>query len=274
MAPDAAAAPETPQRVNVLGVGISRLNLDDATRRLQRAAATPGLRGYVTITGVHGVIESQDDEELKRIHNRSFLSTPDGMPMVWLGRLDGHRPMGRVYGPDLMRDLLAGSTDHGHRHFFFGGGEGVAEALRDAVVARHPGLDVVGLHTPPFRPLTDEESDALAAEIERLRPHFLWVGLSTPKQERFMAAFLERFRDLARDWDHGLLLVGVGAAFDFHAGRVRQAPLWIQRSGLEWAFRLAMEPRRLWRRYLRNNPRFLALTALQLTRLRRYEMPR
>lgn len=246
-----------PERVNVLGVGISVLNLADAKRRVLQAAAEPGYCGYVTVTGVHGVMESQDDDALKRIHNRSFLSTPDGMPMVWCGKLAGHEMMGRVYGPDLMWEILSASPMSGLKHYFFGGGDGLAAALKDAVCARIPGLEVVGIHTPPFRPLTEDEESQLLEEVRALQPHYFWVGLSTPKQERFMAGMIERLSQIAATWDHGLVLLGVGAAFDFHAGRVRQAPGWIQRSGMEWAFRLCMEPKRLWRRYFRNNPRFV-----------------
>lgn len=252
-----------PPRVNVLGVGISVLNLDSAVATL-RAALAGGRRGYVTITGVHGVIESQSDEALRRIHNGSLLSTPDGMPMVWLGRRAGHRTMDRVYGPDLMERVFAWTQESGHTHFLYGGAEGVAEELKARLEARFPGARIVGTFTPPFRPLTDAEFNALAAEVSRLQPDFFWVGLSTPKQERFMAAHLGRLDTR--------IMVGVGAAFDFHAGRVRQAPRWIQRSGLEWLFRLCQEPRRLWKRYLRNNPLFVWKVAGQLTGRRRYDL--
>ena len=250
----------SPPRVNVLGVGISVLNLSSVVSVLA-AALESGQRGYVTVTGVHGVIESQDDDALRGIHNRSLLSTPDGMPMVWMGRLAGHRTMGRVYGPDLMEAVFAWSARTGKTHFFYGGNPGVAEELQSRMQQMHPGLKVVGTYTPPFRPLTDAEHADLAEQVRRVRPDFLWVGLSTPKQERFMAAEIDRLE--AR------ILVGVGAAFDFHAGRVAQAPRWIQRSGFEWLYRLFKEPRRLWRRYLRNNPRFLWRIAGQLTGLRR-----
>lgn len=252
-----------PPRVNVLGVGLSVLNLDSAVQLL-RAALAAGRRGYVTITGVHGVIESQADPELRRIHNRSLLSTPDGMPMVWLGRLAGHRTMERVYGPDLMERVFAWTQQSGHTHYFYGGADGVAEQLQARLEQRFPGVRVVGRYTPPFRPLNEAELTALQAEVARLRPDFFWVGLSTPKQERFMAAHLDKL--------DAQIMVGVGAAFDFHAGKVKQAPRWIQRSGLEWLFRLWQEPRRLWRRYLRNNPLFLWKITGQLTGLRRYEL--
>ena len=249
-----------PPRVNVLGVGISVLNLGSAVATLD-AALQAGVRGYITVTGVHGVMESQDDESLRQIHNRSLLSTPDGMPLVWLGRFAGHKSMGRVYGPDLMEAVFEWSAKTGKTHYFFGGNPGVVEELKTRMEARHPGLRIVGTYTPPFRPLTAGEHSALAADLRACRPDFLWVGLSTPKQERFMASELDRLE--AR------IFVGVGAAFDFHAGRVSQAPRWIQRSGFEWFYRLCKEPRRLWRRYLRNNPRFLWRIAGQLSGIRK-----
>ncbi|HAB17388.1 MAG TPA: WecB/TagA/CpsF family glycosyltransferase [Verrucomicrobiota bacterium] len=257
------AAFNSPPRVNVLGVGISVLNLDSAVETLASALAS-GQRGYVTITGVHGVIESQNDPELRRIHNTSLLSTPDGMPLVWMGKLAGHRSMDRVYGPDLMERLMTWSQTSGATHYFYGGAPGVAEELKVKLEDRFPGIRIVGTSTPPFRPLTPEELVRLSAEVAELQPDFFWVGLSTPKQERFMAAH------------QGLLdakiMVGVGAAFDFHSGRIAQAPRWIQRSGFEWLFRLSKDFKRLWPRYSRIVPLFLFKAAGQLSGLRRYSL--
>jgi N-acetylglucosaminyldiphosphoundecaprenol N-acetyl-beta-D-mannosaminyltransferase len=255
-------------RSNVLGVGISPLNLPQAVESLLTSSAQPELAGYVTVTGVHGVMESQRDPALMRIHNQSILSVPDGMPMVWVGRLNGFPDIGRVYGPDLMLEVFARTATCGQRHFLFGGGDGVVEKLARNLSERFPGVKIVGKTTPPFRPLTEAEEQSLADEIRATRPHFFWVGLSTPKQERFMHGFLGKFPDLTRSWEHGLILLGVGAAFDFHAGLVPQAPHWMQRSGLEWLYRLLKEPKRLWRRYLYNNPRFIWNILLQMTRQR------
>jgi N-acetylglucosaminyldiphosphoundecaprenol N-acetyl-beta-D-mannosaminyltransferase len=250
-------------KVNVLGVGISVLNLQTALEAVA-AAVRDRRKGYICVTGVHGVMEAQDDPEFKRILNGAFLCTPDGMPMVWMGRLSGHADMGRVYGPDLMELLCDRGREMNWRHYFYGGGEGVADALRVALERRFPELCVCGTFTPPFRPLTDAELSDLAADIDRRRPHILWVGLSTPKQERFMAEHMAKL--------NVPLMIGVGAAFDFHSGRVRQAPRWIQHSGFEWLFRLCQEPRRLWRRYFRNNPLFLGRVVLQLSGLRKYPL--
>jgi N-acetylglucosaminyldiphosphoundecaprenol N-acetyl-beta-D-mannosaminyltransferase len=251
-------------RVNVLGVGISVLNLETALAAIAGAVAARR-KGYICITGVHGVMEAQAEAGFKTILNDAFLCTPDGMPMVWAGRLAGHRQMRRVYGPDLMLDVCAWSETSGCRHFFYGGADGVAELLAQKLMAKFPRLEVAGTFTPPFRALNADEIKNLQAQVRAARPDIFWVGLSTPKQEKFMAEFLQKL-DVT-------LMVGVGAAFDFHSGRVRQAPRWMQRSGLEWLYRLGCEPRRLARRYLQNNPRFVLKFAGQLLGLKKYPAP-
>ena len=238
-----------PPRVDVLGVQVSAINLDRALAvfedRIHRRVPA-----YVCVTGVHGVMESQDDEALREIHNRADLVTPDGMPLVWLSRRAGHPDVDRVYGPDLMLAVCEHSQETGWRHFLYGGAEGVADLLASRLEARFPGLSIVGTYCPPFRPLTEEEDREVVRQITESKADIVWVGLSTPKQERWMAEHTGRLR---------AVLVGVGAAFDFHAGLKRQAPHWIQRSGLEWLYRMLSEPRRLGPRYLVNNPRFLWL---------------
>jgi N-acetylglucosaminyldiphosphoundecaprenol N-acetyl-beta-D-mannosaminyltransferase len=198
---------------------------------------------------VHGVLESLLYPVLRVIHNRYGITTPDGMPMVWSGRWAGVREMERVYGPDLMLAVCSRAVDRGWTSFFYGGGPGVAERLAQRLGERFPGLEVAGCHAPPFRPLTEDEDREVVDLINATDPDLVWVGLSTPKQERWMAAHVGRVCAPA--------LLGVGAAFDIHAGLLPQAPRWMQRSGLEWTYRLSREPRRLWRRYLSNNPRFI-----------------
>jgi N-acetylglucosaminyldiphosphoundecaprenol N-acetyl-beta-D-mannosaminyltransferase len=254
---DARSCPVTSvRRVNILGVGVSAVNMATALAVLRRWIATRQCQ-YVCVTGVHGVMESQRDPSMKRIHNRAGLVTPDGMPLVWLSKLAGEREVDRVYGPDLMLACCADSVAQGYRHFFYGGGAGVAELLSERLCARFPGLQVAGTYTPPFRPLSREEAEEIVGRINEADPDIVWVGLSTPRQERWMAEHVGRIR--------APVLIGVGAAFDFHAGLKRQAPRWMQRSGLEWLFRLSTEPRRLWRRYLSNNPAFLWQVLLQKT---------
>lgn len=235
-------------RVDVLGVQVSAVNMDMAVDAVKSWAETDD-RQYVCVTGVHGVIESQRDGELREIHNRSGLTTPDGMPMVWSGRRAGADWMDRVYGPDLMLEVLVEAERRGWSSYFYGGAEGVPERLVGRLSEKFPGLKVAGLHSPPFRQLTEQEKAEVAAEINESGATFVWVGLSTPKQERWMAEF--------RPLLEAPVLFGVGAAFDFHAGQVSQAPRWMQRSGLEWLYRLAKEPRRLWKRYFDIIPRFL-----------------
>jgi len=250
-----------PSRVNVLGVGVHALNLPLAVEVMGEAIKKRS-KGYICVTGVHGVSEAQSDPAFRAILNGAFLNTPDGMPMVWIGRWSGFRNMKRVYGPDLLIEVCRASETAGWRHFFYGGAPGTAESLASTLQARFPRLQVVGTHTPPFRPLTPDEMRDLQAIISAARPDIIWVGLSTPKQERFMAETLSQF-DVP-------IMVGIGAAFDLVSGKVRQSPRWIQRSGFEWLYRLIQEPRRLWKRYLKNNPLFVCRLFLQLTRLRHY----
>jgi N-acetylglucosaminyldiphosphoundecaprenol N-acetyl-beta-D-mannosaminyltransferase len=251
-------------RFNVLGVSLCAMNLAvarDAVLEALRARR----KGYVCVTGVHGVIEAQDDAGFRQTLNDAFLNTTDGMPLVWLGRhyaRDAGCEVDRVYGPDFMLEMFAATQNGAFTHFFYGGAPGVAEELQAKLEARFPGVRVVGTYCPPFRPLTAEEEADLAARVRAAKPDMMWIGLSTPKQERFMAEYLPKL-DVT-------VMAGVGAAFDFHSGRVRQAPRWVQRSGLEWLYRLCTQPRRLARRYLVNNPRFLFLLAGQLSGMRKY----
>ena len=257
-----AAPPQRPHpTVNILGVPVAATHMQEAVDRIFRWVddRTPG---YVLLTGVHGIMESQRDPELLEIHQRAAMCAPDGMPTVWLGWLRGHKSMDRCYGPGLMLEVLEQSVARGTRHYLYGGNEGVPEQLRDRLVERFPGLQIVGAESPPFRPMTPDEDAAVVARIAAAKADLVWVGLSTPKQDRWMSEHVGRV--------HAPVLLGVGAAFDFHTGRVRQAPHAIQRAGLEWAFRLVMEPRRLWRRYLYANPRFIVKATAQLLGLRRY----
>ena len=250
-------------KANVLGVGIDALTPQTALEELFRAADAKA-RGYVCVTGVHGVMEAQRDSSLRAVLNTSLLTVPDGMPTVWVGRLQGHRAMRRVYGPDLLLDTCERSAGTGHTHYFYGGAPGVAHQLAERLSARYPGLRVVGTYSPPFRPLTEYEERDLVTRVAAVRPDFFWVGLSTPKQERFMARYSSRL--------DATVMLGVGAAFDMHSGRTAQAPRWMQRTGLEWLFRLLQEPRRLFWRYARNNPAFIVRATMQLSGAREYPL--
>lgn len=251
---------ENPSRVYILGVGISAINMRMALEIVDEWIARRELH-YICVTPVHTIMECQRNGNLRRICNRSGLTTPDGMPLVWLSWLKGHRYVDRVYGPDLMLALSEHSISKGYRHFFYGGAEGVPERLANVLQKRFPGLQVAGTYSPPFRPLTREEDEQIVQMINTADPDIVWVGLGSPKQEYWMAEHRPRLR--------APVLIGVGAAFDFLSGRKPQAPRWMQRAGLEWLFRLLTEPRRLWRRYLINNPLFVALVLLEAVGMRR-----
>jgi N-acetylglucosaminyldiphosphoundecaprenol N-acetyl-beta-D-mannosaminyltransferase len=250
-------------RYNVLGVGVSALTLDQA-RDLVIGIRGRTRCGYICHCTVHSVGEARKDPAYRRLLNASWLTTPDGMPLVWMAHRQGHRGVTRVYGPDLMLAVCDAGRASGLRHYFYGGAPGVAATLRERLCARFPGLAVVGAQSPPFHALTGEELDGLQKDISGCRPDVIWVGLGTPKQDRFMAEVWDQL-------DAGVM-IGVGAAFDFLSGAKKQAPRWMQRSGLEWLFRLGQEPRRLACRYLVYNPLFLLRTGAQLTGLKKYPL--
>jgi len=254
---------DSPERVNVLGVGVSATTVADVLAQIDAWVAT-GANRYVCVTGVHGVMESQRDPALRDIHNRAGLVVPDGMPLVWLSWLSGHGFVERVYGPDLMLACCAASVPRGYRHYLYGGAADVPERLAARLQERFPGLKIAGTWSPPFRELSAAEEQDVIDRITLAKPDIVWVGLSTPKQERWMARYVERLPVP--------VLIGVGAAFDLHAGLKKQAPRWMQPIGLEWLFRLATEPRRLWRRYLINNPWFVWRLLLQSTGLVRHDL--
>jgi N-acetylglucosaminyldiphosphoundecaprenol N-acetyl-beta-D-mannosaminyltransferase len=249
---------------NVLGINVSAIDLDRAVEMADRWIAAEN-RGYICVTGVHGIMEAQSDSELRHILNNAFINAPDGTPMSWVGRLQGFNKMDRVFGPDLMASLCQISIERNYRHFLYGGESGVAELLKQRLESKFPGLQIVGTYTPPFRNLTDEEEEEVFRQVQELQPHILWVGLSTPKQERFMARYVDRLQVP--------LMVGVGAAFDYHTGRISDCSDWIKRAGLQWLHRLLQDPGRLWKRYLKNNPAFLWQIALQILKLKQYPQP-
>jgi len=237
---------------DVLGVPMSATTLDSASTAIVRWAGDDKAR-FVFIRDVHGIMQAKGDEELMRLHEKASMVTPDGMPLVWLGQSAGQR-VSRTCGPDLMEKVLLESPRTGLKHYFYGGKPGVAEKLKTGFVARAPGLEVVGVDTPPFRALTPSELENVAADINRSGADVVWIGVSTPKQEYLMDKLAPHL---------SATLVGVGAAFDFHTGAVSRAPIWMQRTGLEWLWRLSSEPRRLWRRYLVLAPKFVLLIALE-----------
>ncbi len=252
-----------PGWANVLGVRVSAVNLEDATARIASAVAL-GKKGYVCVRDAHGIIRCQQDAELRAIHNRAFLVTPDGMPLVWALRRAGHADSDRVYGPDLMLSLFKAGESRRLRHYLYGATDKTLEKLQARLLEKFPSARIVGACAPPFRTLSAEEEASIAERINGSGADIVWVGLGSPKQERWMAHM--------RGQLDASMLIGVGAAFDFHAGLKRQAPRFIQRSGFEWAFRLLNEPRRLWRRYALVVPSFLFLRAIQRLGLKQFPL--
>lgn len=254
---------DTPPRVNILGVGISAINMEQALAILDDWIARRDPH-YVCVSTVHGVMECQRNEAVRRALNSSGLTTPDGMPLVWISRLQGFRHVRRVYGPDLMLAVCERSVAKGYRHYLYGGRPGVAEALKARLEQRFPGVQIVGLECPPFEPLTPEQDHEAVERINAANPDIVWVGMSTPKQDLWAAEHVGRL--------NAPVIIAVGAAFDFVSGRKRQAPRWMRQSGLEWLFRLIQEPRRLWRRYLIYNPLFVWLLLGQWLGFRKYSL--
>jgi N-acetylglucosaminyldiphosphoundecaprenol N-acetyl-beta-D-mannosaminyltransferase len=245
--------PDVIPRVNILGVGVTPVNLTQTVAILEKWQ-TERRREYVLCTSVHGLVEAQGDPEIKNALNRSGLTTEDGMPLVWWCQRSGYSTAGRVSGTDLLMAMGERAPQTGHRHYFYGGSPKVVEALVSRLKQRFPGLVIAGYHSPPFRSLTPEEDAADIQAINETRPDYVWIGLGMPKQDKWIVQHVGKVDAAA--------LLGVGAAFDFVAGAKLRAPLWMQRSGLEWLFRLISEPRRLARRYLVYNSIFV-IRALQ-----------
>ena len=250
-----AAAPVPAQ--TVLGVPLALTDYGHTLDWIDAAIATRR-RGFICVAAVHTVMASQEDPELRAAVLASDLTVPDGQPLVWAMNLFGHSLPSRVYGPDLMHHACVRAAKTGARFYLYGGRAESLLQLRTELPRTYPGLRVVGAEHAPFRELSDDEAAETAASINASGADVVWVGLGVPLQEKWMARMRERL--------DAPVLVGVGAAFDFHAGIKKQAPDGLQRLGLEWAFRLSQEPRRLWRRYLHYNPRFVTGFARQYVR--------
>jgi len=250
-----------PARFPVLGVGVSAVQIPQVIEILERWILERSRPHYVAVTGMHGITEAQYDQRFRSILRTADLVVPDGMPLVWIGRWRGFQLRRRVYGPELMATFFQQTGDR-YRHFFYGGAPGVAERLSQVARQRY-GIRVVGTYCPPFRPLTEEEDREAMQAIADARADVLWIGLSTPKQERWMSEHLTKVSVP--------VMLGVGAAFDLNAGTLRQAPGWMREHGLEWLFRLAAEPRRLWRRYVIFGSKFAWNVSLELLGLKAFD---
>ena len=245
----------------VLGVRVHAIQIPETIAQMEKWIESRESGHYVAVTGMHGVTEARDNPQFRNVLNSADLVVPDGMPLVWLGRLRRHPIKRRVYGPELMETFSAQTGSH-YRHFFYGGAPGVANDLANSLQKRF-GITVAGTHTPPFRPLTPMEEIEVQDKIRDAAPDVLWVGLSTPKQEQWMYAH--------RNVLQVPVMLGVGAAFDLNSGKLQQAPSWMRENGLEWLFRLAVEPRRLWKRYLVAIPGSMWSVSLELLHLRKFD---
>jgi N-acetylglucosaminyldiphosphoundecaprenol N-acetyl-beta-D-mannosaminyltransferase len=234
----------------ILGVPVALTDYAEVTEVMDSLVETRE-RGYICAAPVHALIEARDDPEMRDALLGSTLVVPDGMPLVWAANLLGASLRDRVYGPELMLRYSDRCAERGHRVWLYGGrDQDSLVQLALSMRRRHPGITIVGGYSPPHRPLTDEEETALARQINQAEPDVVWVGIGVPKQEKWMARMRDRLEVP--------VMCGVGAAFDFHSGRVAQAPAWMQERGLEWLYRIGQEPRRLLPRYLTSNPRFVA----------------
>ena len=243
-----------PTKAPVVGVPISMTSYEEVLSLIERRPANAAMVG--TFCNVHSVMSARRRPALARAIANADVATSDGIPLVWALRATANRRQTRVYGPDLMHLALVRGVAHGWKHFFFGTTPETLGRLTETANEIAPGVRIVGVHAPPFRPLTTDEEEGVLQEIRGSGADIVWVGLGMPKQELWM--------DRVRDRLPGIALLGVGAAFDLLSGTVPQAPAWMQRIGLEWFYRLMREPRRLWRRYLWNNPAYLILLARQI----------
>ena len=243
---------------DVLGVRVNAIQISQVIHTLNQWIIQRDSGRYIAVTGMHGVTEAQHDPSFKEILNNADLTVPDGMPLVWMARLRGFPLRRRVYGPELMLAVCATGAEIGLRHFFYGATPSTLNSLAGALKCRASEIIIAGTLAPPFHELTPDEDREVIAKINAARPDILWIGLSTPKQERWMYAHRHRL--------NVPVMIGVGAAFDIHASRTKQAPAWMRENGLEWLFRLLQEPRRLWRRYMVYGSEFIYLIAREYFR--------
>jgi len=247
---------------NVLGVAIDALDMEQALAAIARRLRH-GPRGYVCFADVHGILEALKCEAVAEAYEHAAMAMPDGTPTVWVGRAQGRAEMDCVTGPGVMAEVFRRREFAGYSHYFYGGEPGVAEELAATLCRQFPWTRIAGVYTPPFRALTEGEEEDLVAEVQRLKPDMVWVGISTPRQDLWMRRMMPRLQTR--------MIFGVGAAFDFLTGRIRLCPPWMKRAGLHWLHRLAQDPARLWSRNVKNTA-FLWHIALQITGAKRYPM--
>jgi N-acetylglucosaminyldiphosphoundecaprenol N-acetyl-beta-D-mannosaminyltransferase len=262
-APPSLASFQTHTAFNVLGVRVAAVQIPDVVAQMEAWISQRYGSHFIAVANVHVLMEARHSLSFRRVLDSADLCVPDGMPLVWIGRSRGYSLKQRVCGPDLLLDFCRETNAKRYRHFFYGGAPGVPEALAAKLKCQFPMLEVAGTYSPPFRPLTPEEDSSIVEMINRAGADVLWVGLGCPKQECWMYKHREQLRVP--------VLVGVGQAFDLHAGRLKQAPPWMREHGLEWLFRLLAEPRRLWRRYLIYNSAFVLSELLEFLGVKKFD---
>lgn len=247
--------------INVLGMRVDMVQIPEVLSLMEEWISNGNRGNYIVISNANDAVLSKRNFDVRRAVNSSSLSVPDGISLVLLGRFYGHKLKRRVYGPELMEEFCKLAAEKGYTNFFYGGAEGISEKMKSRLLEKFPGLKVVGQYTPPFRELNEEEDSSVVELINCAQPDVLWVGLGCPKQQLWMYRHRDRLRVP--------VMVGVGAAYDFHAGTKKQAPKWMRENGLEWFFRLLVEPGRLWKRYLLGGALFIYYVGLELIRKRK-----
>lgn len=235
--------------IKVLGMKVDMVQIPDVLNVMIRWISNKEIGNYVVISNANDAVLSKKNRTVKKAVNSSSLSVPDGKSLVLLGRLYGYKLKRRVYGPELMNEFCKLAAEKGYSNYFYGGSEGLPEKLKTKLIMKYPALNVVGTYSPPFRKLTEEEDKSIVEMINRANPDVLWIGLGCPKQQLWMYEHKDNIKVP--------IMIGIGAAFDFHAGTKKQAPLWMREHGLEWFFRLITEPKRLWKRYIVDGVFFL-----------------
>jgi N-acetylglucosaminyldiphosphoundecaprenol N-acetyl-beta-D-mannosaminyltransferase len=239
---------QTHKKKEILGIGISAVNMETATLQIMDWIRYQA-REMVSVAAVHSIVDAQREAQSKLAMQNSGICVPDGMPLVWMLKLSGIKNVSRVFGPDLMLSVCDRMSAKNMSAYYYGGAQGVAEELALKMEETYSGIRTAGTYSPPYRELTELEENQIVEKINSTGADIIWVGLGSPKQEKWMYKFRNQLT--------APVLIGVGAAFDYNTGRIQRAPSWIQNSGLEWLFRLLQEPGRLWKRYMRNNPLFL-----------------
>ena len=232
---------------NILGVNIAAINMEWLLKYLTENI--DNIKGdYICVSNVHTTVTSYEDDSYRAVQNGGLMAIPDGGPLSTVGQKRGYKNMSRTTGPSLMGEVFKISAEKGYRHYFYGSKEETLELLNQKLNQNYPGIQIAGMYSPPFRPLTKEEDKAVIERINETKPDFVWVGLGAPKQEKWMAAHQGQINGL---------MIGVGAGFDYYAENIKRAPMWMQRSNQEWLYRLMQDPKRLFKRYLHTNTKFI-----------------